>query len=149
LFSTQYSPYNCDWEEQDRIINSFRLEPTDPSKMIGYADVRQEIEQILINPIVYPKEYSGLLGMGRGILIFGPPGTGKTLMLSTFSKLLSDKGWTILKVKPSDVLTTAWRGEAEQRFECIFTTARQKKNMVLLFDEGETFFQDRQKNGSG
>ncbi len=94
----QYDKFVCTPAIQQKLYNELRLKPVDPSEMVGYTDVRTELNQILTGPIQYPSEYSGLLGSGRGVFIFGPPGTGKTLVISTLVPQLEALGWRVLKV---------------------------------------------------
>ena len=143
-FADNYTPFVCNANQCNTYNANLAFKEAKPSDFIGYADVRTEINDLLLRPIKSPQDYAGrLLGSGRGILIYGPPGTGKTFMLSTFSAELKALGWKAWLVRPSDVLTTAWNGEAVQRFNCIFECARSTKNVLLVFDEGEMLLGDR------
>lgn len=119
-----YVPFSCEDDAAD-ILNSIRRNVSDNyfnrlPKIIGYEDVVEDVHGLIVNPIKYPEEYTGLLEINRGLMLFGPPGIGKTLMIAHLEKELNTLGWEVWYIKPTDIYKTAYVGEAEQRLQCIF-----------------------------
>jgi SpoVK/Ycf46/Vps4 family AAA+-type ATPase len=82
IVAQDYAPFKCDLKQMTEYENTLQLRAINASLLVGYTEVRRELEQILVGPIQFPNEYSGLLGGGRGVLLFGPPGTGKVRLVS-------------------------------------------------------------------
>jgi SpoVK/Ycf46/Vps4 family AAA+-type ATPase len=76
------------------------------------------------------------------LCLFGPPGTGK----SEYARHLADKmGLEVLHKRAGDILSP-WVDKSEQNIAAAFEEAREEKKM-LIFDEAESFLQDRRGAG--
>ena len=74
------------------------------------------------------------------LCMYGEPGTGKSLYARYLAKEL---GIEVIQKRVSD-LVSKWEGETEQNIANAFAEAKDKKAM-LIFDEADSFLQNRQK----
>lgn len=72
------------------------------------------------------------------LCFYGPPGTGKT----AFGKWLAEELGMPLHVKRASDLLSKWVGDAEKNISYAFHAA-ENEGAVLLFDEIDSFLQDR------
>ena len=73
------------------------------------------------------------------LCLYGVSGTGK----SAYAEYLAEQlGMPVLKKRASDLLSM-WHGETEHNIASAFTEAKEKK-ALLIFDEADSFLQDRQ-----
>lgn len=73
------------------------------------------------------------------LCLYGVSGTGK----SAYAEYLAERlGMPILKKRCSDLLSM-WHGETEHNIAASFSEAKEKK-ALLIFDEADSFLQDRQ-----
>jgi transitional endoplasmic reticulum ATPase len=77
-------------------------------------------------------------GSGVSLCLYGPPGTGK----SEYVRYLAHRMDRRLVFKRVSDLMSMWVGGTEQQIAAAFEEAR-KENAVLLFDEADSFLQDR------
>jgi len=81
---------------------------------------------------------TGLKGVNFSLCLYGAPGTGK----SAYARYLADQlKMKVLHKRASDLLSM-WVGENEKNIAGAFAEAKQKK-MLLVFDEADSFLQDR------
>ena len=70
------------------------------NKVIGYEDVKIELERI-VDMMINPDKYKALgVQTTRGLLLHGEPGVGKTLMAKCFIKASKRTTFTIRKILP-------------------------------------------------
>lgn len=88
----------------------------------------------------------GFVGKGAGyrLLLSGLPGTGKSLAAEALATRLNR---SVVKLDLSTVLSK-WLGETEQMIGQIFDLA-EASNSVLLLDEAEALFRQRNSGGGG
>jgi transitional endoplasmic reticulum ATPase len=77
-------------------------------------------------------------GPGVSLCLYGPPGTGK----SAYVRYLAHRMDRPLLVRRGSDLLSCWLGETEQNLAAAFEEAR-REGAVLLFDEVDSFLQDR------
>lgn len=77
-------------------------------------------------------------GPGLSLCLYGPPGTGK----SAFVRYLAHRMDRPLVVRRGSDLLSCWVGGTEKNLAEAFEEARQEES-VLLFDEADSFLQDR------
>jgi len=75
----------------------------------------------------------------RSGILFGPPGTGKTTFVEQLAETL---GWPLIRIDPSDFLRRGTPNVPRVARE-IFGDLSLLKDCVVLFDECEEFFRDR------
>ncbi|HMV65557.1 MAG TPA: ATP-binding protein [Myxococcota bacterium] len=109
---------------------------TQISQAIMHADFRLNI---------LPRR-SAFVGKGGGfrLLLSGLPGTGKSMMAEALATRLDR---SVVKLDLSTVLSK-WLGETEQMIGQVFDLA-EASNSVLVLDEAEALFRQRNSGGSG
>lgn len=110
--------------------------------------VRVQLEQALMHARFRLNELpdrSGFVGKGGGyrLLLSGLPGTGKSMAAEALATKLSRP---VVKLDLSSVLSK-WLGETEQMIGQVFDMA-EASNAVLVLDEAEALFRQRQSGGS-
>jgi len=76
----------------------------------GLDDVKNELREMIQNPIEYPKLYRKLgLRSTRGILLYGPPGCGKTMLAKAVA---NQSQANFISIKGPECLSM-WFGESE------------------------------------
>lgn len=83
------------------------------------------------------------------INFYGPPGTGKTMCANAIANelsVLTGKPYELLSLKYSEI-ESMYVGEAPKKLEKVFNYAR-NKNVVLFFDEADSFLGKRITNVS-
>ena len=96
----------------------------------------QEILEMVQNAIANDRRNNNVQGIR--ILFYGVSGGGKTNLAHFIAESI---GKEIISKNASDILGM-YVGESEKRIADAFDTAK-KQNMVLLFDEVDSFFRDR------
>ena len=78
-------------------------------------------------------------GVNFSLCLYGVPGSGK----SAYARFLAEKlQMKVLHKRASDLISM-WVGQTEQNIAAAFAEAKRKK-MLLVFDEADSFLQDRQ-----
>jgi len=84
------------------------------------------------------KRITALKGENFSLCLYGAPGTGK----SAYARFLAEKlKMKVLHKRASDLISM-WVGESEKNIAKAFAEAKKKK-MLLIFDEADSFLQDR------
>lgn len=73
------------------------------------------------------------------LCLYGPPGTGKT----AYAYFLAEHLQVPIVVKKASDLLSKWLGDSEKNMAAAFKEAREK-GALLLIDEADSFFQDRE-----
>ncbi len=115
-----------------RIGESMNLRKTSFKKVGGLKDVKEEIRDSIVGPLLKP-EMSKKFGVEppKGLILFGPPGCGKTLLMRVIATELEVD---MIGVKCSDIMSK-WYGESENLIAALFESARERKPCVLFLDE--------------
>jgi hypothetical protein len=92
----------CDYRFASSVEPGITLASSSAS-LVGYEDVLEELNSLLIKPLDSPADWTGLLASGRGIMLYGPPGTGKTFMLRQMVDQLVDAGYKVWKISRNDL----------------------------------------------
>ena len=98
----------------------------------------QEILEMVKNAKLYA-EQNPSADNGIRMLFYGLSGTGKTEFARFIAQTLGKK---ILIKRASDILSK-WVGDSEKNISEAFSEA-QRTNQILLFDEADTFFRNRE-----
>lgn len=131
------------WREQPRFT------PGEHWRSVGDPDQTIEPCQQLLERIIEPiarqierKQYFLRPDKnGVSFILYGPPGSGKTYLLQTFAKAL---GWPLLSLSPGNFIKDGLE-RIEATASEIFDDLRQIDHAVVLFDECDELFRDREK----
>ncbi|EGG10844.1 ATPase family protein [Melampsora larici-populina 98AG31] len=112
---------------------------------VGGLDAQvEQIRDLVELPLTRPELYSHFgLAPPRGILLYGPPGTGKTLLASIVAK---STGSSFLTLSSSSI-GSAYHGESEQKIYDLFAEAKAKSPCLILIDEIDGLFPNRDSGG--
>lgn len=103
----------------------------DLNKIIGYDDVKIELERI-IDIMINPNKYKELgVQTTRGLLLHGEPGVGKTLMAKCLIKASKRPAFTIRKDLPD--------GDFVKYIKGTFEKAKNKAPSIVFLDDMDKF----------
>ena len=106
--------------------------------LVGYKQVKQEIEDTVINSLKYPDLYDEVTKQTRqvyesnrpkAVLLEGLPGTGKTL---TARIIASQIDRTFIRLKLEDIVSK-WYGDSEKKLAQIFDYCDELEDGVVIF----------------
>jgi len=101
------------------------------NKVIGYEDVKIELERI-IDMMINTEKYEKLgVQTTRGLLLHGEPGVGKTLMAKCFIKASKRNTYTIRKDLPD--------GDFVKHIKTTFAKARASAPSIVFLDDMDKF----------
>lgn len=110
--------------------------------IVGLEDVKKNINEIVLWPMMRPDIFTGLRGPPKGLLLFGPPGTGKTMIGKCIA---SQCKATFFSISASS-LTSKWVGEGEKMVRALFYLARKMSPSVIFIDEIDSLLSQRSDN---
>ncbi|HLF06299.1 MAG TPA: AAA family ATPase [Thermoplasmata archaeon] len=140
MFSQYFSDKGAQASVGTRISDMVDLAKTKFEDVGGLDDVKQEIKESLIIPLLRPDiaDYFGITPP-RGILLFGAPGCGKTMLMKA---LASELDVEMVAVKCSDVMSK-WYGESENKIAEVFRFAKERRPCILFLDEIDAIAKNR------
>ena len=101
------------------------------NKVIGYEDVKIELERI-VDMMTNPKKYHELgVETTRGLLLHGRPGVGKTLMAKCFIKASKRPTFTVRKDLPD--------GDFVKHIKNTFEKAKKEAPSIVFLDDMDKF----------
>ncbi len=112
----------------------------------GLKEVKQDLIESIILPMVNPEDYSKYGESSRRILMYGPPGCGKTMCAKALASTLPN--CEFVKVGAGE-LFSMWLGESEKNVRMVFKAANDKLEEgendygVIFFDEIDALAQER------
>lgn len=108
------------------------------NKVIGYEDVKIELERI-VDMMINPKKYE-VLGANttRGLLLHGKPGVGKTLMAKCLIKASKRKVFTIRKDLPD--------GDFIKYIKNTFEKAKAEVPSIVFLDDMDKFANEDERH---
>lgn len=112
----------------------------------GLKEVKEELINSIILPMLNPEDYSKYGEHSRRILMYGLPGCGKTMCAKALASALPN--CEFVKVGAGE-LFSMWLGEAERNVRMVFKTANDKLEEgendygVIFFDEIDALAQER------
>ncbi len=112
----------------------------------GLKEVKQELINSIILPMLNPDDYSRYGERSRRILMYGPPGCGKTMCAKALASALPN--CEFVKVGAGE-LFSMWLGESERNVRMVFKMANEKLEEgendygVIFFDEIDALAQER------
>ena len=114
----------CEGKKKERNMKEFK-------KVIGYEDVKIELERI-VDMMINPDKYSKLgVTTTRGLLLYGDPGVGKTLMAKCLIKASKRKAYTVRKDIPD--------GEFVKYIKETFEKAKKTAPSIVFLDDMDKF----------
>ncbi|CAG8480350.1 12292_t:CDS:10 [Ambispora gerdemannii] len=115
-------------------------------KQIGGLDpIIQSLRESVIYPLSYPqlfKSQSGLLGVPKGVLLYGAPGCGKTMLAKALAR---ESGATFINLHVS-TLTDKWFGESNKLVSAVFSVAKKLQPCIIFIDEIDAFLRERRSS---
>ncbi|WP_169975956.1 MULTISPECIES: ATP-binding protein [unclassified Campylobacter] len=141
---------NLNSDEKDKIFKDliknnlkaqgYRFDKKEKKKKEEKIDLPKSYDASIINSSLNLKELAEGIKSSKNarLCIYGPAGTGKSAYAKFIAKSLGSK---IIIKKASDLMD-AYVGETEKNIAKAFKEAKDKK-AVLVFDEVDTFLQDR------
>lgn len=141
---------NLNSDEKDKIFKDliknnlkaqgYRFDKKEKKKKEEKIDLPKSYDASIINSSLNLKELAEGIKSSKNarLCIYGPAGTGKSAYAKFIAKSLGSK---IIIKKASDLMD-AYVGETEKNIAKAFKEAKEKK-AVLVFDEVDTFLQDR------
>ncbi|KAG9286580.1 hypothetical protein G9A89_005348 [Geosiphon pyriformis] len=105
----------------------------------------QNLRESVIYPLSYPqlfKSTSGLLGVPKGVLLYGPPGCGKTMLAKALAR---ESGATFINLHVS-TLTDKWFGESNKLVAGVFSVAKKLQPCIIFIDEIDAFLRERRSS---
>ena len=112
----------------------------------GLADVKEEINKMLILPFKYPHLFSQIpFQLNRGLLLFGPPGVGKTLIVKGIA---NEVNMNFLTVKGPELLNK-YIGASEEAVRNMFRKAEEMNPTLIFFDEFDSLAPCRGNDTTG
>ncbi len=112
----------------------------------GLKEVKQELINSIILPMLNPDDYLRYGERSRRILMYGPPGCGKTMCAKALASALPN--CEFVKVGAGE-LFSMWLGESERNVRMVFKMANEKLEEgendygVIFFDEIDALAQER------
>jgi len=82
---------------------------------------------------------------GTSFVIYGPPGSGKTYIIKQLADAI---GWPLVSLSPGDFITGGIEA-IEATTRRIFSELLELFHVVVLFDECDELFRDREAEGGG
>lgn len=108
------------------------------SKVIGYEDVKIELERI-VDQIRHKEKYEKLgVNLTRGLLLHGKPGLGKTLMAKCFIKACNIPTFSVRKEKTN--------GDFVKYIVDTFEKAKEKTPSIVFLDDLDKFANNDDKH---
>ncbi len=139
LLSTSFADMMMNYEGDDiyeLFKEAVRLCEPGTLHLGDYSYMQKEIDTVLS----YLRHTVCNRSWGANILLYGPPGTGK----SAFGRWIAKRLDAPLLVKKGSDLLSMFVGGTEKNIAAAFEEA-ERENAVLLFDEVDSFLQDRRE----
>jgi hypothetical protein len=115
--------------------------------IVGYAEVKQRICQLILEPLVDPLWKKG--GVRTGVVLYGPGGTGKSL----FAKALAGESKTPVFFVTESNIQSKWVGGSQRNMKALLDMAavyaKKHGGAIIFFDEGDTLFGTESTYGQG
>ena len=115
---------------------------SDPWNAVGGLESQKTLLRRLVElPFKHPEVYTHVgIPLPHGILLKGTPGCGKSLLAKTLALACNA---TLLDISPSSIMH-AYNGESEKRVKEVFSNAHDHQPAIILFDEIDALFPNRE-----
>lgn len=114
------------------------LKPSKNLKFFGYAELKRELMDLLLKPVLNREAYlrMGLPLTPAGILLHGPSGVGKsTLLHSLLQSPEIAAHFTVLHVPSGAHLLSRYLGGTEANIRALFAQARASRPSIIFLDQ--------------
>lgn len=128
----------------------FSLIDEDWSSLGGYQEIKQEVQETIILPLMHSDVFQKVSELARGrpsqnfpraILFEGPPGVGKTSMARIIA---SQSGIPMLYI-PIENILSKYYGESAKNLSEIFDHAEKIEKVILFLDEIDSLATSREQ----
>lgn len=111
--------------------------------VLGMDAEKEFLLESLYLPLAFAQEAQRYgVSTAPSILIEGPPGSGKSFLVRRFAQATG----FFFQIIHTPALASKWYGETEHRLRAILRKAHRHSPALLIFDEMDALFTDRDKN---
>ncbi|MFW9856483.1 MAG: AAA family ATPase [Candidatus Thorarchaeota archaeon] len=104
--------------------------------VIGLHHIWRELEDVVIDPLIYPELLHTNPDFPRTILLNGPPGCGKSFLMNVLAAVAPI---TLFLVTPG-LIYQKWMGESQKMVQVLYETAWEYAPSVIFIDEFDKLF---------
>jgi len=128
----------------------FNIIEEDWNSLGGYIDIKTEIQETVILPLLHPGVFEKVSELARGkkihnypsaILFEGPPGVGKTSM----ARIIASESKIPMVYIPIENILSKYYGESAKNLSEIFNYAEKFSRVILFLDEIDSLAVSREQ----
>jgi SpoVK/Ycf46/Vps4 family AAA+-type ATPase len=128
----------------------FNIIEEDWDSLGGYTDIKTEIQETVILPLLHPGVFEKVSELARGkkihnypsaILFEGPPGVGKTSM----ARIIASESKIPMVYIPIENILSKYYGESAKNLSEIFNYAEKFSRVILFLDEIDSLAVSREQ----
>lgn len=128
----------------------FNIIEEDWNSLGGYHDIKQEVQETIILPLLHSEIFQKVSEMARGspsqnfpraVLFEGPPGVGKTSM----ARIIASQSGIPMIYIPIENILSKYYGESAKNLSEIFDHAEKFERVILFLDEIDSLAVSREQ----